>query len=297
MRTYKKVFDKADITAYGEKNISESTALLYHENSKLTQYTSRQMGEDVSAFNNGFFSTRASQPYKHYPGNKLIQLKDYEDIHNDNVNDIYEIIKKRRSVRAYDNTYKISLNELYRICYYTYGISHKAPLNNTESGGSWSFRNVPSGGGLFPLELYLVVLNGDITKGLYHYRPDINGLEFLKQGEYQEELCKIITAEPYVDLKSASAILLVTSIFERTMIKYKDRGYRFILMEVGFTSQNASLICEALGLGSCMIGGYLDDKVNDFLGVDGTFETIQNVIVIGKGNTNEKNEISAENLS
>lgn len=54
----------------------------------------------------------------------------------------------------------------------------------------------------------------------------------------------------------------------------------------GFVAQTISLLAEALDLGSCMLGGYNDDKVNDFLGVDGVFETINNVLVVGKKNEN-----------
>lgn len=87
-------------------------------------------------------------------------------------------------------------------------------------------------------------------------------------------------------MKSGSCVIVTTGIIERLIIKYGDRGYRFLLQESGFVAQTISLLAEALGLGSCMLGGYNDDKVNDFLGVDGVFETINNVIVIGKKNEN-----------
>ena len=55
-----------------------------------------------------------------------------------------------------------------------------------------------------------------------------------------------------------------------------------MLLEVGFLSQNMSLIAEALNLGSCMLGGYKDNLVEEFLEIDGMLESIQNTIVIGK---------------
>lgn len=65
-------------------------------------------------------------------------------------------------------------------------------------------------------------------------------------------------------------------------IKYGERAYRFILLEVGFLGQTISLLAEALNLGSCMLGGYHDSNIEDFLGIDGQLESIQNSIVIGK---------------
>lgn len=75
---------------------------------------------------------------------------------------------------------------------------------------------------------------------------------------------------------------------ERLLIKYGDRGYRFLMQESGFVAQTISLLAESINLSSCMLGGYNDDKVNEFIGIDGVFETINNIIVIGKKKDNSK---------
>lgn len=62
---------------------------------------------------------------------------------------------------------------------------------------------------------------------------------------------------------------------ERKLIKYGDRGYRFLMQESGFVAQTISLLAESINLSSCMLGGYNDDKVNEFIGIDGVFETIK----------------------
>lgn len=62
---------------------------------------------------------------------------------------------------------------------------------------------------------------------------------------------------------------------ERLLIKYGDRGYRFLMQESGFVAQTISLLAESINLSSCMLGGYNDDKVNEFIGIDGVFETIK----------------------
>jgi SagB-type dehydrogenase family enzyme len=145
------------------------------------------------------------------------------------------------------------------------------------------YRNVPSGGALYPLEIYMIVFNSHIESGVYHYRADINSLEQLKTGNFVEELLNIIQAEPYVNMKSSSCLIITTGVIERVIIKYGDRGYRFMMQEVGFVAQTISLLSESIGLSSCMLGGYNDDKVNSFIGIDGVFEAVNNIIVIGKG--------------
>jgi len=277
-------YAKVDGTMYGEKNIANSLAALYHENSKFTSYSSRIQGEKISAFNyNPYVIKRSSQPFKYYPNHKKIDLSVYNKAKNQA--NIFEVLRKRRSVRDFDDNYKLSLNELATLLYESYGVTYKSKIVDSEINGHIGMRNVPSGGALYPLELYVVIFNADIPSGLYHYNSDLNVLESLKDGDFIDDLLNIIQAEPYVNMRSSSALIITTGIIERVLIKYGDRGYRFLMQESGFVGQTVSLLAESINLGSCMLGGYNDDKVNTFLGIDGVFETTNNIIVIGKSKT------------
>lgn len=289
IKDIKKQYEQKDGSMYGERNIHESLAMLYHENSKFTEYTIRSQGEKIAAFNNPYVVERSTQPFKCYPNHQTIKLDDYISVKKDA--NLFQLLNQRRSIRNFDENYKISLFEIANLLYQSYGVTQKTKIAGYDVKGHIGFRNVPSGGGLYPLEIYLIVFNSHIDNGLYHYRPDINTLELLKKGDFSEELNDIIQAEPYVNMKSGSCVIVTTGIIERLIIKYGDRGYRFLMQESGFVAQTISLLAEALDLGSCMLGGYNDDKVNDFLGVDGVFETINNVIVIGKKNENLNCEV------
>lgn len=161
-----------------------------------------------------------------------------------------------------------------------------------DGNGTWKFRAVPSAGGLYPLEFYLYINNSTLPRGFYHYRPDLMEIELICEEDSLDELKKVLIAEPYVDISNCSCVLFITSVFERILIKYGDRGYRFILQEVGLATQNISLVCEAIGLSSCILGSYVDEKVNECLKADGTFESVQNIIVIGKNNNSHESNSS-----
>ena len=272
-------YDDKDGTLYGKKNIDESLALLFHENSKFTTHSMRKQGERIGAFSNPYVAERSSQPFKTYPGAEQIDLSVYDQVPHKG--DFFEIIKKRRSVRDYQEESKLSLNELFVLLQHSYGVNFHQKMEGFGVDGHIGLRNVPSGGGLFPLELYVVIFKAHIPSGLYHFRSDSMSLEKLKEGEFMDELIQIIQAEPYVNMRSASALFITTGILERQMIKYGDRAYRFMMQESGFVGLMMSLLAESLDLGSCMLGGYNDDKVNDFLGIDGVFETVNNLIVVG----------------
>lgn len=279
----KKRLDERDGTLYGKKNIEDSLAMLYHENSKFTKYSLRLQGEKIGFFNNRYIIERSSQPFKCYPSCEIIDLSTYEEFKPEY--NFFEILTKRRTIRDYDKDYKISLNEIALLLFNSYGVTHKIKLLQ-DIKGHIGLRNVPSGGALYPLEIYIVVFNAHIPSGLYHYRSDKNFLEKIKEGNYVDDLLKIIQVEPYVNMKSSSMLIITTGIIERVLIKYGERGYRFLMQESGFVGQTISLLAESINLGSCMLGGYNDDKVNSFLGVDGVFETINNIIVIGAKTNN-----------
>ena len=130
--------------------------------------------------------------------------------------------------------------------------------------------------------MYVVALHCSMSSGLYHYQVRDNALECLRQGDCTQLLLEMIQAEPYVDLAAGSVVLFITGCVERQMIKYGERAYRFMQNEVGSVTQMVTLIAEALELGSCILGGYNDDGLNDFLQVDGVFESVQSVMVVGK---------------
>ena len=269
-----------DGSMYGKKNIEDSLAMLYHENSKLTTHSARVLGESIGSFNTPFILERSNQPFKCYPGYETIDLSFYEkNINNAN---FFDVISKRRSHRNFDKDYKLSLNELSLLLHSSYGVTHKVAIEGLSAEGHIGMRNIPAAGGLYPLEIYVVLFNAHISSGLYHYRPDENYLEKIKDGHFVSDLSNIIQAEPYINMNDCSALLIITGIIERVYIKYGDRGYRFLLQESGALGAMISLLAESINLGSCILGGYNDDYVNSFLGVDGVFETINNVIVIGK---------------
>lgn len=276
----KRKLEERDVSIFGEKNIEESLAMLYHENSKFSSYKMRKDGERIAAFNNPYITERAAQPYKIYPSFTSIDLSLYKTYSKVS---LHEILNTRRSLRSYDAKYKISLNELAVILYNSYGVTKTSKIADAFNvQGNWGLRNIPSAGGLYPLEVYIAILNGHITSGLYHYRCDTNVLELIKEGDFKELLRENMQCDPYVDISSASAVAFTTGLFERVAIKYSERAYRFLLQESGILGQTITLLSESIGLGSCWIGAYMDDKINDFLGVDGVYETVNNAIVIGK---------------
>ncbi|MEL6135277.1 MAG: SagB family peptide dehydrogenase [Bacteroidota bacterium] len=280
-QTARKKVQSLDMGGYGTKNFNHSVAMLFQENIKFNVFSQRKLGANIGRFFTPYYTKRTSQPYKSFPGAKKISMDDYADLiqldHN-----FFDLVSTRRSGREYDKDYKISLNEIYSLLHYSYGISQRSKIEGIEEEGHVGWRVVPSAGGLYPLEIYFVMLNSHLEEGLYHYLPNENAIEQVNAGPYMDKLKDILFTDPYIDLQSAGMVAIVTSVNERTMLKYGDRGYRFILNEAGAVVNQLSLVSEALDFGSCVVGAFKDYRLEEMLDIDGVFESIQAVLTIGK---------------
>jgi SagB-type dehydrogenase family enzyme len=175
----------------------------------------------------------------------------------------------RYSKREYTDK-KVTLEELSAIFYFSSGLkqSPRTKLVN---------RFYPSAGGRYPLELYLISLNTELPKGLYHYNVKSHCLEDLLR-------FKSFNTNDYFKfswLQKAGGIIVISGIFKRTIIKYGDLGYRYVLFECGHMVQNIHLLASGLDIGSCAIGGFIDKKINKLLDIDGVSEAVLYAVSLG----------------
>jgi SagB-type dehydrogenase family enzyme len=73
----------------------------------------------------------------------------------------------------------------------------------------------------------------------------------------------------------------LSAVFQRTRWRYRERTYRYITLEAGHIGQNLYLAAASLGLGACAVGAFLDDDLNELLGLDGRKEAVLYVISVG----------------
>lgn len=141
-------------------------------------------------------------------------------------------------------------------------------------------RAVPSGGALYPLEVYVVTRRvTELPRGVFHLDPERAALEILFEGDVADELAAAMPAAELV--ADASAVIFVTAVFWRTRFKYGLRGYRFALLEAGHVMQNVLLAATALGVTAFPLGGYYDAAVEELLRVDGIDESVLYGAVVG----------------
>jgi SagB-type dehydrogenase family enzyme len=181
-----------------------------------------------------------------------------------------EAIERRRSKRQY-TTEPLSLEELSRLLHAASGITEPRR----------GFRAAPSAGALYPIETYVVVHNvTGLEPGLYHYAVAAHTLEQLRADDLRTKI--IVAGIGQEMLGQAQVCFILSAIFQRTRWRYRERTYRYVLLEAGHIGQNIYLAATSMGLGACAVGAFLDDDLNDLLGIDGEEEAALYVIPVGK---------------
>jgi SagB-type dehydrogenase family enzyme len=86
----------------------------------------------------------------------------------------------------------------------------------------------------------------------------------------------------------AAGVLMLTAVVQRTMRKYGDRGYRYILLEAGHVAQNVNLAATALGIGTVDLGGFFDDEMGSLLGSDRRVEVALYGVAFGNPSSGDR---------
>ena len=179
-----------------------------------------------------------------------------------------ETLLHRRSIRDYTDE-ALSLEEVSQLLWAAQGITE-----------AWGGRTAPSAGALYPLEVYLVVGDvEDLTLGVYQYRPDGHELVKVKDGDVRAELAEAALDQDSV--QNGAIDIVIAAVYERTKVKYGERGIRYVHMEAGHAAQNVYLQATALDLGTVTIGAFYDDSVRDIVGMPGDVAPLY-VIPVGK---------------
>ena len=191
-------------------------------------------------------------PYENWPESwKRIYYKEYPrfakqplEINSTNplTNTLISALKNRSSQRKFSST-RITFPELSVLLNYSAGINIKGKKD------IYPKRFFPSGGMRFPNEIYILV-NKNKVKGLtqssYHYNIKRNCLEKMFLISDYEKLARSIFVQDWI--AKSSIIICISAVFNRSRIKYGERGYRYCLIEAGHIGQNIYLISSAMGL-------------------------------------------------
>ncbi len=181
---------------------------------------------------------------------------------------IEEAIAARRSKRAYRGD-PVRLVDAGQLLWAAQGITDPKERK----------RAAPSAAALYPLETYLVATQIDgLTPGVYRYRPEEHDLVLQAPGSRRRELAASIDQDC---VRFSACLLVFAAVYERTTVKFGQRGIRYVHMEAAHAAQNVQLQATALRLGSVMVGSFKEDEIRSILGLPECEEPVY-LVALGK---------------
>jgi SagB-type dehydrogenase family enzyme len=192
--------------------------------------------------------------FRTYPGSQRFDLpgRDYEVDAS-----LGDTLRRRRSIREFQLR-PLDLESVGRLLHASYGVEGYRQVDHQLTYS----RPSPSAGGLYPLELYLAMQTVEgLADGIYHYDARAHQLELRRTGVFHADIAEMTIGQDMI--RDANLVIMITAIFERTMWKYGQRGYRYVWLDAGHVAQNLYLVATALGLGPVAIGGFFDDELNE----------------------------------
>lgn len=195
-------------------------------------------------------------------------------------------MEERRSLREYADQ-PITVAQLGEFLFRTVSLrqvwENEHPTHAGPIPVEISSRPYPSGGALYPLEVYAVVQAcTGLEAGLYHYDPQ--GHRLARLSLMSDELHKLLAEAGQataIPTESLQVLLVLTARFGRVTWKYTGLSYALILKDLGGVYQNMYLAATAMGLAPCAIGVGDSDLFARASGIDYYRESSVGEFVLG----------------
>lgn len=133
-------------------------------------------------------------------------------------------------------------------------------------------RGYPSGGALYPVEFFICSLTEENYQWpgagkILHLLPKSKRFELLQVEHDVEKIKSAVLASPN-NIGSPSLAIIYAVYIPKNLFKYRYRGYRMALMEVGSIYMLVELQAKSLGLACRLWSAYTDSMVCKVLGLN-----------------------------
>lgn len=231
----------------------------------LLNYQTIRLGQ---AINMGIYASEffpiINQTEK-YKEKKGIPLDAVED------NALVRTIKRRRSGRKYSGKpipFSVFSNIL-------------GGAQNCTRVQDYLLRSTPSGGGLYPVDLYFFSNKiEDLEQGIYRFQPISQSLDPIKTG-CKKDVLKCLENQIVIDVEQCGGVFFFAYDYTKNYQKYGDLAMALGFIETGIIAQTIHLLCTEFCVSSCDVGGFDKIHCEKMLGLDGMNTHAIYAIVIG----------------
>lgn len=178
-----------------------------------------------------------------------------------------------------------SLEEFGHFLWYIYGLTQfsQSAINDETQEKNMGFthslrRFVPSGGALYPNELYVYVKLDEAPNGIYHYDVAHHRLILLREGNFDLYLSKsLVNGLPISD---CFCTVIISTVFWKNFYKYNNFSYRLQGLDTGVIIGQLLEVASQMGYYPRVCYQFLDRSLNHLLGLSEQEESVYAVIPI-----------------
>lgn len=178
---------------------------------------------------------------------------------------------------------KPDLRHIGHFLWYIFGLtqfSQSVPASNSmvqNMGLLQMYRRfVPSGGALYPNELYVYLKLEDLPEGVYHYDVAHHRLVLLRKGNFDAYVARALGNR--CDVSACFGAVFVSTLFWKNFFKYNNFSYRLQGLDAGTLIGQLLEVAKRFGFASGVYFQFLDRAVNNLLGISEQEESVYAVI-------------------
>ena len=249
---------------------------IYNENAKFVRATMSGIGYQIHDFlTNPRTIQRHLSGVKDYSSYRALPLPTPRRL----AGGLIDALASRRSEARYGAP--LQADELATLLHHALAVNHhKVPTQLPHL--TLRLKPFASGGGLYPVEFYLLTPRVDgVDAAVSHYDSRNGGLRVIRDGLPLTTLNRIMTS-PFGEGQEPAAVLFMTGVFQRATNKYGNKGYKFAMIEAGAAGHTVQLVATSMGLKTTFWNAFYDDEVERLLGIDGVTESVITAVLIGK---------------
>lgn len=175
------------------------------------------------------------------------------------------------------------LHSIGHFLWYVFGLTQFCqsvfPLNSKEQAMAvmQSYRRfAPSGGALYPNELYVYLQVEGLAAGVYHYDAAHHRLVLLREGYFDSYIARALGNR--CDVSACFGTVFVSTMFWKNFFKYNNFAYRLQGLDAGVVIGQLLEAAKRFGFATGVYFQFLDRAVNHLLGLSEQEESVYAVI-------------------
>lgn len=178
---------------------------------------------------------------------------------------------------------ELDLCEIGHFLWYVFGLTQISESFNSLGSLGQSMdliqshrRFVPSGGALYPNEVYIYLKIKNLPSGVYHYDTAHHQLVLLRKGNFDTFISRALCNR--CNISDCFGTVFVSTMFWKNFFKYNNFSYRLQGLDAGVLIGQLLEVAKRFGFASGVCFQFLDRAINHLLGLSEQEESVYAVI-------------------